>query len=102
MEMSVREARAHFATALAAAERGEQVTITKNGKPIAQLGPPPAKKGGLDWDRLARVRAEMGLDKIVLERPLDDEWLAEFNDPAWMKALLGPDYYDDEPADGAP
>ncbi|TPG10407.1 type II toxin-antitoxin system Phd/YefM family antitoxin [Sphingomonas oligophenolica] len=40
MEFSVREARAQFATALAAAKRGERVTITKNGKPIAELGPP--------------------------------------------------------------
>lgn len=53
MEMSVREARAQFATALAAAERGERVTITKNGKPVAQLGPPEAKKG-FDWDAMMR------------------------------------------------
>ena len=46
MEMSVREARAQFATALSAAERGERVTITKNGKPIAEIGPPTLKKGG--------------------------------------------------------
>ena len=100
MEMSVREARAHFATALSAAERGERVTITKNGKPIAEIGPPTARKGGLDWDRLARIRAEMGLDKYD-GPPLDDKWLEEFNDPAWMKQLLGPEYYDDEPDDAA-
>lgn len=99
MEMSVREARAQFATALSAAERGERVTITKNGKAIAQLGPPEEKKGGLDWGRLARIRAEMGLDKIELDRPLDDQWLAEFNDPAWSRELFGPDYFDDEPED---
>ncbi len=36
MELSVREARAQFATALAAAERGERVTITKNGQQAGQ------------------------------------------------------------------
>ena len=51
MDMSVREARAQFATALAAAERGERVTITKNGKPIAELGPPTLRKNGFSWER---------------------------------------------------
>lgn len=39
MKMSVREARAQFAAALAAVEKGERVTITKNGTPVAELGP---------------------------------------------------------------
>ena len=87
MEMSVREARAQFATALSAAERGERVTITKNGKPIAEIGPPTVKKGGLDWDRLAQIRAEMGLDKIVLE----EGWMERFDDPAFSRKVLGLD-----------
>ncbi|ONF96624.1 type II toxin-antitoxin system Phd/YefM family antitoxin [Sphingomonas jeddahensis] len=44
MEMSVRKARAQFAHPLAAAGRGERVTITKNGKPVAELGPPAVRK----------------------------------------------------------
>ena len=98
MKMSVREARAHFATALEAAERGEHVTITKNGKAIAELGPPREEVPveGF-WERNARVRKEMGLDK-PLDRPLDDKWLEEFNDPAWTRELFGPEYFD-EPAD---
>lgn len=94
MEMSVREARAQFAAALAAAERGERVTITKNGKPVAELGP-PTRRGGFDWERAERVRAELGLDKYD-GPPLDDKWLEEYNDPAWMREILGPDYFDDE------
>ena len=61
MKMSVREARANFARALDAAERGEQVSITRNGKTVAELGPPP-KKVGFDWERAERVRAELGLE----------------------------------------
>lgn len=45
MEMSVREARANFAHALDVAERGESVTITKNGKSVAELGPPMKNQG---------------------------------------------------------
>jgi prevent-host-death family protein len=95
MEFSVREARAQFATALAAAERGERVTITKNGKPIAELGPPTPKKGGLDWARLERVRRELGIEKP--DYPLDEAWRESFDDPAWMREILGPEYYGDEP-----
>ncbi|WP_375427367.1 type II toxin-antitoxin system Phd/YefM family antitoxin [uncultured Sphingomonas sp.] len=98
MEMSVREARAQFAHALSFAERGERVTITKNGTPVAELGPPTLKKGGLDWDRLERVRREMGLDKLPPDPRSDEEWLADFNDPVWTREIFGPDYFDDESA----
>lgn len=100
MKMSVREARANFASALEAAERGELVTITKNGKPVAEMGPPREEEAPKEefWERLERVRKEMGFDK-PLKRPLDDKWLEEFNDPAWTRELFGPEYFDDEPAD---
>lgn len=95
MEMSVREARAQFAAALAAAERGERVTITKNGRPVAELGPPTPKGGGFDWERAERWRKKMGLDRYE-GPPLDDKWLADFNDPAPMRVLFGFDRDDDE------
>ncbi|KQS02171.1 hypothetical protein ASG11_15430 [Sphingomonas sp. Leaf357] len=91
MEMSVREARANFAHALDAAERGERVSITRNGKTVAELGPPPAPStisntpGGLDWERMARVRKELGLDKVVLE----EGWQERFDDPAFSRAVMG-------------
>jgi prevent-host-death family protein len=84
MEMSVREARAQFAAALAAVERGERVTITKNGKPVAELVAPPAKKG-FDWDRLEEARRKLGIETVEL----DDEWLEAFNDPAFSREVLG-------------
>jgi prevent-host-death family protein len=88
MELSIREARAQFAKAIEAAQRGERVTITKNGKPVAELGPPTEKKGGLDWDRLERVRRELGLDKWE-GPPLDEAWRERFDDPAWGRELFG-------------
>lgn len=86
MEMTVREARSQFASALAAAERGERVTITKHGKAIAEIGPPtPVKKKGLDWEAMARYRKEHGLDQIKLE----DGWRERFDDPAFSREVLG-------------
>ncbi|HEX8420718.1 MAG TPA: type II toxin-antitoxin system prevent-host-death family antitoxin [Sphingomonas sp.] len=93
MELSVREARAQFATALAAAERGERVTITKNGKAVAEIGPPTVKKGGLDFARIQRWREENGFERG--ETKLDEAWRKEFDDPAWTREIFGPDYFDD-------
>jgi prevent-host-death family protein len=90
MKMSVREARANFAAAIEAAERGERVTITKNGKPVAELGPPQASKKGFDFERAARVRREMGLDKL----DIDELWPIQFGDPAFSRKVLG---LDDDP-----
>lgn len=102
MRMSVREARAQFAHALSVAESGERVTITKNGKPVAELGPAPsAEKTGFSWERMEKVRREMGLDKKPHDPRSAEEWLRDFNDPKWTRELFGPDYYDDEPTPDA-
>jgi prevent-host-death family protein len=85
MELSIREARAQFAKAIEAAQRGERVTITKNGKPVAELVPPTVKKKGFDWERAERVRKELGIEKANL----DDEWMEAFNDPAFSREVLG-------------
>jgi prevent-host-death family protein len=37
--ISAREANQQFSQVLAAVERGEQVTITKRGRPVAVIGP---------------------------------------------------------------
>lgn len=84
MKMSVREARAQFAAALAAVEAGERVTITKNGKPVAELGPPPNAEGSV----LARLRAASeaaGWHDGALTLPDD------FDDPAFSRHVLGLD-----------
>ena len=99
METSVREARAQFAHVLSAAERGERVTITKNGKPIAELGPttppppvPAAESSKRKWmgRELDEIQERLGIPKP--DRPLNDEWLEEFNSTAWTEELFGPQY----------
>ena len=101
MEMSVREARAQFAHAIAAAERGERVTITKNGKPVAELVPPQAeakRRNPFSWERMMEVRREMGFDKLPPDPRSAEEWLKEFDDPALIREAFGPDYFENESA----
>lgn len=90
MKMSVREARSNFAHALDAAERGESVTITKNGKAVAELGP-PKKKVGFDWERNERVRKELGLNQLGDMEPEADGSIP-FTGPAWTQEVWG-DYF---------
>ena len=86
MEMSIREAKAKFSQAVAAAARGESTIITKYGQPIAQISPPSFEKsGGFNWDHAAKVRKKLGLDKMQLP------WPESFDDPAFSREVLGLD-----------
>jgi prevent-host-death family protein len=82
MEMSIREAKAKFSEAIAAAARGESVIVTKFGKPVAQISPPP-KRGGLNFAAADAYLKSQGLDKIKLELP------NYFDDPAYSRKMLG-------------
>lgn len=85
MEMSVREAKAKFSAAIAAAERGETVTITKFGKAVAEIAPPKAKKTKLNLAALDAYLKEQGLDNIEVDLP------DYFDDPAYSRQVLGLD-----------
>jgi prevent-host-death family protein len=84
MEMSIREAKARFSQAIAAALRGESVVITKFGKPVAQIGPPPSRQA-LDFAKADAFLKERGLDTIELHLP------DNFDDPAFSRKVLGLD-----------
>lgn len=83
MEMSIREAKAKFSEAIAAAERGERVSVTKHGRVVAEIGPPAKKKGGLDFEAIDRYRKAKGWDKLDLKLP------ENFDDPAFSRQVLG-------------
>ena len=82
MELSVREAKARFAAAAAAAARGERVVITRHGRPCVELVP-ARQGGGMDFEKAELVRRELGLDGLRVELP------ADFDDPAFSRRVLG-------------
>lgn len=82
MELSIREAKARFSEAAAAAARGERVVVTRNGQPFVQLVP-AKRKGGVNWDKLAAARRQAGLEGVGIELP------PEFDDPAFSRRVLG-------------
>ena len=93
MKMSVREARAQFAAAISAAERGERVVITRNGQAVAELGP-PKPQAGLDWPALETFRRSKGWVELDPEQV----WPAEFDDADFSRRALMLDREQTHPA----
>ena len=84
MELSIREAKARFAEAAAAASRGERVVVTKHGRPFIELIS-AQKAGGMDFDKAATIRKSLGLDGLKVS------FAVEFDDPAFSREVLGLD-----------
>ncbi|MCB8874039.1 type II toxin-antitoxin system prevent-host-death family antitoxin [Acidisoma silvae] len=84
MELSIREVKARFAEAAAAAARGERVIVTKHGVPfVALVAVQPA--AGMDFEKAERIRRQLGLDGVTVTMP------ADFDDPAFSRQVLGLD-----------
>ncbi|MGH6786698.1 MAG: type II toxin-antitoxin system Phd/YefM family antitoxin [Novosphingobium sp.] len=84
MEMSVREGKAQFSAIIAAAERGETVTITKHGKVVAEVSPPRGSGAKLNFAAADAYLKEIGFNPEGL-----DLWPPEFDDPAYSWKVLG-------------
>ena len=82
MELSIREAKARFAEAAAAAARGERVVVTKHGHPFVELVS-AQRAVGIDFEKAAMIRHKLGLDGLTVSLPPD------FDDPAFSRQVLG-------------
>ena len=82
MELSIRQAKARFAEAAAAAARGERVVVTKHGRPFVELVS-AQRTIGMDFEKAAIVRHELGLDGLKVNSP------PNFDDPAFSRRVLG-------------
>jgi prevent-host-death family protein len=77
-EVSIAQAKAGFAALVARAEAGEQIIVTRNGRPVACLGPLPAKKPVTYGDlRGLWVADDLSLPEDILEdfeKSIEDFW----------------------------
>ncbi len=69
MDISVAEAKNRLSELLRSVEEGENVTITRNGKPVAQLVPPPAATRAV---RFGTMRGQIHL-KPGWDAPIDED-----------------------------
>ena len=73
MDVSIAEAKNRFSKLVRVAERGEAVVITRNGRPVAQLIPAPAKRRKVRLGGLReRIRLLPGWDQ-----PIDEDRFIE-------------------------
>ena len=63
--MGVFEAKTHFSALVTDAIEGETTVITKNGKPVAQLGPVPDARRERALRAVERIRAMKGILKLA-------------------------------------
>ncbi len=84
MEISIRDAKARFSEAIAAAMRGERVVITRYGQPVAELTAPSSKQP-LNFAAADEYLAEIGWDAGAMQLP------DNFDDPAFSREVLGID-----------
>ena len=68
-EISIAKAKAEFAALVSRAEAGEQIIVTRNGRPVACLGPLPEKKPIIygDLAHLGPVPDDIFLPQDILD-----------------------------------
>lgn len=68
-QVSVARAKAEFAALVSRAEKGERIIVTRNGRPVACLGPLPEKKAIVygDLAHLAPLPADLSLPEEVID-----------------------------------
>ena len=76
-EVSIAKAKAGFAALVARAEAGEQIIVTRNGRPVACLGPPPARKPIVFGD----LRGLWVSDDLSLPEDIIDDFYRSSLDP---------------------
>jgi prevent-host-death family protein len=75
MDVSIADARNRLTQLVRAVEEGESVVVTLNGKPIAQIAPPPPNRRKVRFGSMrGRIRLLPGWDDPVdLERFLNGD-----------------------------
>jgi len=66
MDVSIAQAKKRLSQLIRAAEQGESVVITRDGKPVAQIAPPPAKRRSVRFGSMrGRIQLNPGWDAPV-------------------------------------
>ncbi len=68
MDVSVAEAKNRLPELIRAMENGDTVVITRHGKPVAQIAPPPPARRKIQWDAMrGRIHMKPGWDRPITE-----------------------------------
>ena len=82
--VSIKEAKNRFSELARRAEKGETVTVTRNGMPVCEITALKKKKGGIDWEAGEAFLRARGVDRLV-------NWVSpDFDEPLPEDFLLKP------------
>jgi prevent-host-death family protein len=82
--ISIKNAKDRLTELARLVEKGETVTITRNGTPVVDLVPHKKKKRGIDWQAGEKFLKDRGVDRLV-------SYVApDFDDPLPEDFLLKP------------
>lgn len=79
-EVGIYEAKTHFPKLIQRVQQGERITITKHGKPVADLVPTHGKDreaARRAWDDLMALREELRAQGVRVTRDEIIEWKNE-------------------------
>ena len=66
MDVSIADAKNRLPELIRAVEGGEQVVITRHGKPVAQITPPPSERRPIQWGSMRdRIKLNPGWDDPI-------------------------------------
>jgi prevent-host-death family protein len=82
--VSVKSGKDHFPELVRKAEKGETITITRNGTPVAEITAVKKPKGGINWEAGEAFLRARGVDRLV-------KWISpDFDDPLPEDFLITP------------
>jgi prevent-host-death family protein len=82
--VSIKEANNRLSELVREAEKGETITLTRNGTPVAEIKPVEKKSYAIDWDAGEAFMKKLGVDRIA-------SWISpDFDDPLPEDFLIKP------------
>jgi prevent-host-death family protein len=81
MYISIKDFKDQLSELVHRAEAGETIIVTRHGKPVAEIGPPTKKKGGINFEAGQAYLRELGVEKAVayiapdFDDPLPEDYL---------------------------
>ena len=82
--VSIKDAKNRFSELVRSAEKGDAVTVTRNGVPVVEIKRVKWKKGAIDWDAGEAFLKARGVDRLA-------SWISpDFDDPLPEDFLITP------------
>jgi len=84
-QVPIKEAEGRLEELVGELQPGEEIVLTANGAPVAELRATGQRSGGINWEVIEEWKRELGVDRLV--GPIPDD----FDDPLPEDFLITPE-----------